>query len=190
MENKKYNIKGNRILKIEPNNINIHPLTLEMIKNNDNDTGYFTKYFIDNDKINNISKNSNNSLENKFMLTPSLLLPHYEYLKIHNINDINDLVLFIDNNLNNYKFPYINRILNCWIRTNFTYLKKNNNILLSIYNKIFEFYFKSNIFLNKNIINNESKKFINNWFKNKNSESFFINFGNDFEKYLTNKYGI
>jgi len=113
------------------------------------------------------------------MLTPSLLLPSSELLKIYEVKDIND---FIKSNLEDNNFSFINRILNCWIRENFNDLKKNNNILINIYYQIF------NNIIDKKIFEKECKIFLNKWFKNKNIDTFFMDLGNDLEKYLSNKY--
>jgi len=183
----KISLKDNRklkkyILKVEKDEQILNPLTLNLYINDKDEDIYITKYFFDKNKNLEFKTNDkiNNSYdEKKFMLTPSLLLPSSELLKIYEVKDIND---FIKSNLEDNNFSFINRILNCWIRENFNDLKKNNNILINIYYQIF------NNIIDKKLFEKECKLFLNKWFKNKNIDTFFMNLGNDFEKYLSNKY--
>jgi len=183
----KYNFKGNRILKndpieIKPHDIGLNPLNLSLIKNSSNSTMYFSKFYF-NDNANKLYsttadeklKLSNN---NNFMELPSILIQQNDFLKIHNINDINDLIQYIDNNSDNL-FDYNNRIINCFIRCNYKILSKNNNILSNIYLKLFKNY-------NIDII--QVNKFIKKWFNNNNSNFFFLNLGNDLKNYLSKQY--
>lgn len=171
-------------LKVEKDEQVLNPLTLNLYINDKDKDIYITKYFFDKDK--NLEFKTNDKIinsydEKKFMLTPSLLISSSELLKIYEIEDIGN---FIKANLENNNFSFINRILNCWIRENFNDLKKNNQILINIYYQIFN----NIINIDKKIFENECKVFLNKWFKNKNIDSFFMDLGNDLEKYLSNKY--
>jgi hypothetical protein len=191
---KKISLKDNRkikkyIIKLKKDEIKFNPLTLDynMNENEDGDDIYITRYFFDKNKefrYDTLEKINDNYDEKKFMLTPSLLIPTSELLKIYNVTDIKE---FIISNLDNNNFSHINRILNCWIRENFNDLKKNNNILIDIYYKLFSIFFK-NIDIEKKVFIKEFKHFLDRWFMKKTINTFNINLGNDFEKYLSNKY--
>lgn len=188
----KISLKNNRkikkyIVKIKKDEIELNPLILKLYHNDTDKDIYITTYFFDKNKelkYDTKEKIDDNYDEKTFMLTPSLLIQSSELLKIYEITEIDD---FIKSNLENNYFPFINRILNCWIRENFNDLKKNNNILINIYYQIFIKFF-SNIDINKKLFEKECKVFFNKWFNNKNSDIFNINLGNDLEKYLSNKY--
>jgi len=188
----KVSLKDNRkikkyILKVKKNDIELNPLILKLYHNNTDDDIYITTYFFDKNnelRYDTKEKINDNYDEKTFMLTPTLLLQSSELLKIYDVKDINEFIKF---NLENNYFSFINRILNCWIRENFNDLKKNNNILISIYYKIFNKFF-TNININKKLFEKECNIFFYKWFKNKNSEIFNINLCNDLEKYLSNKY--
>ena len=182
--NKKNNYKGNRTLKnnlmeIKPDNIGINPLTLMKIVNTTENALYFSKFhFNNNNDLVTLTTNKKLKLPNDSMATPPILIPQNDFLKIHQINNINDLIEYIDNNSEN-TFDYNNRLINCFIRSNYKDLLKNNKILLTIYLKIFK---------NYKDYTQDIQKYINKWFKKNNSDSFFLNLGNDLKKYLSKKY--
>ena len=180
----KITLKDNRKIETETKKtVNLNPLTLDVYTHTNEDI-YITDYFFDKDKnlkFHTKEKINNSNDEKKFMLTPSLLIPSSELLKIYDVDDINK---FIKNNIDDDNFISMNRVLNSWIRVNFNDLKKNNNILINIYYQLLNNSFD----IDKKIFNKECKIFLNKWFKNKNSDIFFMNLGNDLEKYLSNKY--
>lgn len=146
MSKKKNNFKGNRILKndpmiIKPDDIGLNPLTLMLNKNNSDEIAYFSKFHFDKNELSTITfdKNLKLSHDNNFMATPSILIPQNEFLKIHDIIDIDNLIQYIDNNIDNL-FDYNNRLINCFIRHNYKDLSKNNKILSNIYLKLFKNY--------------------------------------------------
>lgn len=185
MKIKKYNFKGKRALKNDPmeikkNDFALNPLTLAIIENNYDDRDlYFSNFYLNNNNLITTTYNKNMKIGNiDVMSKPSILIHHSDLLIMHNINNISDLMEYIDDNING-PFNYNNRIINCFIRDNYKDLSKNNKILSNIYLKLFK-----NYKIDKNIID----KFIKNWFKNNNSNSFFLNLGNDLENYLSKKY--
>jgi hypothetical protein len=192
----KINFKGKRIIKkenikIEPNEIFLNPLTLKIEENQKNEPIYLTSFhFNKENKLINYEKETPKNYidDNKFMLTPPLLIHSNELLKIYNINDINNLIKFIDYNIETKLFDSLNRIINCWIRENFNELVKNNKILIPLYLKLFR---KFNSFkVDDKIINKDIELFMIKWFKKKNSIEFKINLGMDLIKYLSNKYEL
>jgi hypothetical protein len=184
MIKKKNNFKGNRILKndpmeIKPGNLQLNPLTLMLHENDSENIVYFSKFHFNNNELSTITNDKNLKLSNNnSMSTPPILIPQNEFLKIHNINNIADLIQYIDDNIDNL-VDYNNRLINCFIRYNYKDLKKNNKILANIYLKLFKNY-KTDI--------KEINTFVKNWFKNNNSDYFFLNLGNDLKNYLSNKY--
>ena len=183
MSKKKNNYKGNRILKdnsmeIKPGDIGLNPLTLMVIKNPSDNILYFSKFHFDNKELLTTSTEKQMKIGNNSMATPPILIPQNDFLKIHEIYNINDLIEYINNNIDN-SFNYNNRLINCFIRSNFKDLSKNNKILSTIFLKLFKNY-KTDI--------KEINKFIENWFKNNSDNSFFLNLGNDLENYLSKKY--
>jgi hypothetical protein len=192
----KINFNGKRIIKkenfkIEPNQTFLNPLTLKIEENLKNEPIYLTSfYFNEDNKLINYKKETpkNYINENKFMLTPPLLIHSNELLKIYNINDINSLVEFIDYNIETKLFNSLSRIINCWIRENFNELVKSNKILIPLYFKLFKKFY--NFKVDDKTINKDIELFIIKWFKKKNSIEFNINLGMDLIKYLSNKYEL
>ena len=182
MSKKKNNFKGNRMLKdnysqIEPGKFDLNPLTLQIIENKTKKNIYFSKFHLnDNNKLSTTTFDSKLKLyDNEFMATPSILIQQNDFLKIYDKNNINDLINYIDNNIDNL-FSTNNRIINCFIRSNYKDLSKNNEILLNIYLKLFK---------NYEINAQKMNDFINNWFKNNNPKSFYLDLGNDLQNYLS-----
>jgi hypothetical protein len=183
MNKKKYNYKGNRTIQddsmiIKPGETKLNPLTLTIEKNESTDINvYFTKFHIVNNKIQNMSLDKSKKLNNasKYMILPPILIPSNDFLLMHNIINIDDLSNYINDNIEDNDYEYNNRIINCFIRENFSDLVKNNKILIDLYGKLFNIDLK-----NKNSV----EKFIYNWFKNNNPTSFFLNLGYDLEKFL------
>uniref|UniRef100_A0A6C0DA09 Uncharacterized protein n=1 Tax=viral metagenome TaxID=1070528 RepID=A0A6C0DA09_9ZZZZ len=171
--------------KLIPGNNGLNPISLQIETHKF--PSQFTKYYYDNDNVlKNVAPYNKDNIvndEDKFMLTPSLLLSSTELLFLYNINDITDLNTYIDENVENSYFDTINRIINCWIRNNFKDLKKNNSVLIPLYFKVFNKFYPKLVF-NKD----DCKTFINKWFSNNKDDSFYINLGFDLENYLSNKY--
>jgi hypothetical protein len=164
-------------LEKKPNETYLDPMTLQIRKNISNKKLYITKFFFDDnfDLINyDLNKPKKNIDEKKNMLIPSLIIDYNELLKLYKVENI---IEFIDLNLENKTYNFLNRILNCWIRENLNDLKKNHQILIDIYVNIINKFYKS--------VNREKIiKYLKVWFKKKNDDSFFINLGNDLIKYL------
>jgi hypothetical protein len=184
MNKKIYNYKGNRILKndpmeIKPNDIGFNPLITNNIVNNSDVPLYFSKFFLKNNNLTNVTDDKSLKLNIEFGATPSIIIPSSEFLVMHDINNINDLIEYIKINIDTNTFDYNNRILNCFIRKNYKELAKNNKILTDIYLSILK---------NNKINKKDIEIFIKKWFKNNNSDNFFLNLGNELENYLSNKY--
>ena len=165
-------------MEVKPGDFAIDPLTMMISKNMSKNTTYYTKFHIDNNSLTTVTENKNLKLNDNAMIAPPILIPSNDFLKIHNINNINDLIEYINENVNE-NFDYNNRLINCFIRSNYKDLTKNNKILSNIYLKLFKNYENDVIKINK---------FIERWFKNNNENSFFLNLGNDLKNYLSKQY--
>lgn len=192
----KINFKGTRVIKKDSfkkdsDEVFLNPLTLKIEKNDLKNPLYLTKFFFDdnNNLINYKVENPKNQTDaSKFMLTPSLLIQSNELIKLYGIIDITTLIEFVDNNIDNIYFDSLNRIINCWIRDNFSQLQKTNKVLINIYIKLFIKFYNFNI--DNKSLTKVIELFIIKWFKDKNKNNFFLNLGNDLIKYLSNKYEL
>lgn len=156
---------------VETNEYYFHPITLALFRNKGEKKICPSEFHYVNGKPYHSTPNDSVKLSNmdiqRFMALPYLNLNIEQMLSIYHIDSIDDIVKWIDNMIVEKKqFNTINRILNIWIRYNFTMLQTNNRILLSIYTK-----------LNKEFYNNEQidiMKGINKWFETKIESDFSL----------------
>lgn len=179
MENKII-LKGNRSI-TNDNDIYLNPYTLNFIESTENE--YISRPYVVDNKLNFITKDRNKKidLDSNIYFNPLLLLEFSNIFKIYDIyvfDDINSKFIFL---LETYTYKTVNRIIESLIRENFNDLKNNNKILSKLFYNIFNYEYK-------NINENDITDFINNWFKTKTNNSFYLNLGNDLEKFLSNKY--
>jgi len=193
------NINCNNIIKLDPNNSILHPLSLNNVISKKYDNICLTKYNYDN--INNEFTIVNNdksydcvydsSNYKKYLYIPPVGITSEVLLKIYNIESIDSLDEWINDNIDDYNIITINRILNSWIINNINILKKHNLYLSTIYNKIIYKYNDNNILhkLNNYIIDLDvdTPYFINNWI-NKYTNKFNSNLLEDYIIYLKQKY--
>jgi hypothetical protein len=131
-----------------------------------------TKYHFKNDKTVDI------------MYIPPIEINYNDILNIYNVNSIDSLNKFIDDNI---YFQYkITRIINCWIRNNYNELLKHNNYLVNIILKYLLKY-KSKT---ENIVNldDKIKKYIDYWLNKNKSDDFKLDILDDIIQYFINKY--
>lgn len=198
MDKKKYFNKrklkciGNCISK--KNESYLHPISLQIIKFDKGDSICPSKFHYDENKKTHSwhtnCKNEKTDIENikKFMVLPYLSLSLQQFLETYKIYSVDDLIDWIDNKIKNeYTYEHINRIINVWIKQNFSILISNSNILNEIYFKIFKNYWNLNI--KDKHFNKETSQYVKNWIKEKDNEDFEFNLGNDLKNYLSKKYG-
>ena len=120
-----------------------------------------------------------------------------DILQMYQINSIDNLLEYIDTNIKSENILTINRIVNCWIYTNYNVLKQHNNVLEKIYKKIIYEYIKNfNIDMEREIerkninINKEIKDYIDSWINKKNTTTFSLNLLTDFINYFIKKYKL
>lgn len=183
---------------IPPNMKNeIHPISLNFIKNEENTC--ISKFHYDNEKFNNTSKYNCKNKDIKYndaykevMYVPPIGISAADILQIYNIDSIDDLSNWISQNILEYNFFTLNRILNSWIRVYFDIIKKHNNhlekICLSVMTK--DFFVEKINNMKKKITDmpNEIKNFIDYWVNKNNQNEFKLNLLEDFLYFLNKKY--
>jgi hypothetical protein len=185
-------IKGTRKIKcvgnsIDTNEFFLHPITLEIIKNNGPKKICPTELHYNEGKpytvapIENVDKSNFSDRDiQSYMTVPYLNLNIEQLLLIYKIDSIDSMINWLNNNINDTHIKplqTINRILMVWIRFNFDELKANNRVLVSIYKKIHNKYFNK-VKFNEEEIGDK----INNWFKKINQDIFNL----DLTEYLFN----
>jgi hypothetical protein len=177
---------------IKPGEVYLHPVTLELRVNKDKydlvaTQPYYNpeiKNFVYEYGYNKLKKNNNIDLK-KFMSLPYLNLDINYMLYLYKINDVDQLMLWLDKEINNKsEYTFINRLLNIWIKYNLEKLQKDNNILISIYMKIINNYWDK--YINK-ISENELKKYIDTWLNDIDINDYLFDLGNDLKKHIKNK---
>lgn len=188
--NNKRSLKTNK--KILKNPL-INPIDLTII-NNPNKSICLNKLSYNNNNFNyyNIcNDNDNDNFIKKYMYTPPITINPETLLNIYNINNIDEIIDYIDNNLKDksINFNKINRILKCWMRINLNNIKLYLNIIQKIHIKMLYAYNDikdSDSDLEKNI-----KDYIEYWIKKNNDNNvfkldLFFDIITYYEKYIKN----
>jgi len=162
----------------------IHPLTLEISKNNEKYNIVATQFYLGDNKsfeIHSSETNKNiiksrNDKDN--MLYPDLSLPMTDYLNIYNIDSYDELIISLKKMIDKDEpEATIFRIVNLYVRIEFNELKKINNSLIKIFKIIFN---------NKKVEDSEFiKNFLKKWFDKNDKDDFILNICNDFKNYLS-----
>jgi hypothetical protein len=116
------------------------------------------------------------------MLLPNLILSEDNILNMCNINTIEQLITFINNEIDNKPYDFLNRLVNIWIRIDFNIIKENNKILFDIYIILFNKFFPKIII--KKEYHDKINKYILNWFNNKKIDDFDLNLARDLKLYI------
>ena len=159
----------------------ILPISLDIVKTNN----CFSKLNYKNNKFSYFNNTCNNENFKKYIYTPPITISTELILNIYNINTINDLLTFIDDNIDNLNYLKINRILNSWITMNFETLKINKLIFDKIYIKIMETYFGTNMYAGDEF-KQKVYKYIDYWITANNPNQFNIDLLGDILKYIYN----
>lgn len=164
---------------IDTNDFFLHPITLELVLNTGSKKICPTELHYVNNKPYTLKpaniediKLSDRDIQS-YMTIPYLNLNMEQMLSIYKIDSIDSMMEWLDNNINS-PLETVNRILMVWIRFNFEDLKNNNRILINIYKKIGNKYYK------KDINTEEIEKKINSWFKKTTPDIFYL----DLTKYI------
>lgn len=133
--------------------------------------------------------NYRNNINNPIYIPP-IEFNSSDILSLYNIITIDNLIEFINENINNEMKIY--RIINCWVRENYNELlqnsNKHNNYLVKILNQYLNEY-KPKLSENKNL-ESEVIKYIDYWLKENNNMQFNLSILDDIVKYLKKKYNI
>jgi hypothetical protein len=188
--------RTNEIINLKSKSELLHPITCKWLNNISNNDMCITKYKYerksdDNNYYSNYKCDSNIDNYSKYLYVPPIGITSDILLKIYEIQSIDSLIEWIDNNLDSEYIKTINRIINCWIVNNIEILKEHYFILENIYKKIIlkigspELIEKiDNKIFN---LNKETKYFIEYWI-NKFDNYYKPDLLNDYFIYITKKY--
>lgn len=168
----------------------LHPLVLGLYDGQKNKNICTTNSILKKDEfIQDCDKKKDNLTIDELLTTimlPNINIDSNDLISLYDINNIDSLNNWIDENLYVLPFDNINRVLNLWIKSNLSELKLFNNALVNIIKKILE---KFNLNINKKYLDTELPKFIDYWIKKSNENDFYFNLILDFKKFLNKKYG-
>ena len=91
----------------------------------------------------------------KNLITPHLFIDELNLLKFYDIENIDDLIKWIDENKNKKSFETVKRLLNLFIQLNLNNIKIYHKLLIEIIKNIILYYFK----YDEKIINKEIDSF-------------------------------
>jgi UV DNA damage repair endonuclease len=108
-------------------------------------------------------------------------------IDLYKVEYIDDLTEWVINSIGDAKpFTTINRVINTWIKVNWTKIKKYNNGLEKIFIVLMRYAIDSDVL--KNIkLDKEVKEFIDFWVEKHDDDEFIFNLGEDMIKYLLKK---
>ena len=183
---KEENFRGQEIATIPSNTNILDPIFLRTSNKKDNPI-CLTKLGLDKNNnlqfYNNYKCSSNVNDYKKYLYIPPIGLSSAELLKIYNIHTVDDITTTFDEMLESGEnYHTINRILNCWIKNNFDFLK-GNNFLDKIYNKLLSIYLDSKI-IKKINLEKEINSYIKTWLSKKTSNDFDFDLLNDMMNHL------
>ena len=189
-EHKKFNSKNNEIMQIDENTQKIHPITLNWIDNSKSSTPLcITKPSFEKDTITLYKDYKCSNLTNKYnsyLYTPPIGVTSDDLIRIYDVESIESLQTFVNENISTMNIRSINRIINCWIRVNFDTIKIYNNFLEKIYKKMLDKYygFKNLEKFNKLNMDKEIKDFVDYTFNKIKTIGFHFDLLFDLISYL------
>jgi len=190
-EHKIFNSKNVEITQISANTQKMHPITLNWIDNTKSTNPIcITKPSFDKEGVTlykDYKCTNQTSKYNSYLFTPPIGITSENLIKIYDVESIENLQSFIQDNITKINILTLNRIINSWIRINFDTIKVYNNFLEKIYKKILEQYYSFKNFeeLNKKLnLDKEIKDFIDYWFTKNNNIDFKFNLLIELQNYL------
>jgi hypothetical protein len=173
--------KGNRMFNPVSSTMHIstkNPICLTKFNIQNNTSKIYNEYMC----------NHTSSNYKEYLFIPPIGLLSQDIVNIYNIETIDNLDNWMDNNLKTSNIFTIDRILNCWIRVNYDTLINYNNYLEKIINKIVnEFYFDRIKNMEEKELNKEIKYFIDYWINKNNENEYSLLIISDFIHYLQKK---
>lgn len=184
-------ITGKEIVNVQVDNQTLHPVSSQWIntKNLVNPI-CLTKFQIQNNEtriFNNYQCKTNINNYKSFLFVPPIGLSSEDILQIYDVNSIDKLYSWLNDNSEIINYFTMVRVVNCWIRVNFETLKNYNNFLAKIIVKLFEYYFGDIKIEN---IDKETKDYIEYWMNKHTSSEYSLNLIDDFMNYVIKKYKI
>jgi hypothetical protein len=188
-KNKQFN---KEISQIQPDNQTLHPISTQWI-NTQNIVNpiCLTKFQILNNEtkiLNNYQCKTNGTNYKSFLFVPPIGLESNDILQIYQIESIDQLYSWINENISEKSYFTIIRVVNCWIRVNFETLKNYNNFLVKIISKMFKYNLGNLADISE--LDKEIKDYINYWMNKNNGTEFKLNLVDDFANYIIKKYKI
>jgi len=150
-----------------------------------------------NENYKSIINHYDNTESNNYIAPISISLK--DILNSYNIYQIEDLELYIKNNLSTTNFLTIKRLFHCWVIVNLKVLKKYINYLIYIFSFIFEYYLHNKIIVGDSktsfLINDKSKssiiiflkKHLKLWIDKHKQNDFYFNIYDDIKLELKKK---
>lgn len=190
-EHKIFNSKNMEISQLSGNTKKIHPIMLNWIDNsNSTNPLCITKPSFDKEGITlykDYKCTNQFNKYNNYLYTPPIGISSENLINVYDVESIEKLQTFVEDNITKINILSLNRIINSWIRVNFDTIKTYNNFLEKIYKKMLEQYYSSSNFeeLNKKInLDKEIKDFIDYWFTKNNNIGFRFNLLIELQNYL------
>ena len=193
-ENFNFTSKNNEISQVPINSQVLHPISTVWVQNKSTNPFCLTKFNLDNKNnlniLNEYKCKTNVDNYKKNMYLPPIGFSSSDILQIYNIESIDSLDKWIQENIENKNYITINRVLNCWIKNNFDTLKNYNNFLEKIYNKLlYQYFLKSKTQkINETETNKEIKNFIDYWINKYNGSEFNLDLLEELLNYYKKKY--
>jgi hypothetical protein len=164
--------------KVQTNEFYLHPITLSLGQNKNNQPICPSEIYYENGKTRTIAHYDNKKLSDRdvqtFMSLPYLNLNINQVLDIYKIKTVDDIINWVNTSImENKQYHTINRIINLWIRQNIddlqlTYKNNNNNVLFTLY-KLLNKKFFPQIKIDE--------KTISDWIKNIELDDFNLDLG-------------
>jgi len=178
------------LLYVPKNKTVIDPLTLNFVTTKV--PTIITNFYFKDGKLSNqisadkIFKTSKEELSS-IMEIPPMGLDISSLIDLYKVEYIDDLTEWVINSIGDAKpFTTINRVINTWIKVNWTKIKKYNNGLEKIFIVLMRYAIDSDVL--KNIkLDKEVKEFIDFWVEKHDDDEFIFNLGEDMIKYLLKK---
>jgi hypothetical protein len=190
----KNNNENIEISQLEPGSQSLHPISSIWVNNTLTNPLCLTKFNIDKkNKLNIVNEykcvsNANNY--KKYLYVPPIGFSSSDILNIYSISSIDELNKWFNDSISEKNIATINRILNAWIKVNFSILKSHNNFLEKIYIKMINEFFNYSYFkkVNELDFNKEIKNYIDYWTNKHDNNEFNLNLLDDLKNHLKKKY--
>ena len=190
----KNNNENIEISQLEPGSQTLHPISSIWVNNTLTNPLCLTKFNIDKkNKLNIVNEYkcvSNVNNYKKYLYVPPIGFSSSDILNIYSISSIDELNKWFNDNISEKNIATINRILNAWIKVNFSILKSHNNFLEKIYIKMINEFFNYSYFkkVNEPDFNKEIKNYIDYWTNKHDNNEFNLNLLDDLKNHLKKKY--